>query len=246
MLVHVSNVVVNGKGRRYRQNWQCRHIPLDELDFMFCERAQQAILEVHQHQPRQETRYSLLRGDSRQMINEMDLVDGAIFSPPYPNSFDYTDVYNLELWILGYLSGVPDNRTLRESTLSSHVQIKRRFSPTPVESATLTHTITKLVRARDDLWSPWIPEMIGAYFNDMKTVLERLIKKLEPEGEAWAVVGDSRYAGITVATAEILAELAPFIGYNVVDIESFRSMRSSAQQGGRNELSESLIVFRKT
>ena len=29
--------------------------------------------------------------------------DLAVFSPPYPNSFDYTDVYNVELWAMGYL-----------------------------------------------------------------------------------------------------------------------------------------------
>jgi len=42
-------------------------------------------------------------GDGVAVTLAADPVDAAIFSPPYPNSFDYTDVYNLELWVLGYL-----------------------------------------------------------------------------------------------------------------------------------------------
>jgi hypothetical protein len=60
------------------------------------------------------------------------------------------------------------------------------------------------------------------------------------------VVGDSQYAGVQIPTAEILAELAAKRGMTVVKIEEFRSMRSSAQQGGQHKLSESLVVLRKS
>ncbi|QRJ65623.1 hypothetical protein IWH25_03485 [Azospira restricta] len=245
MLVAASNVVINGKGRRYRRNWATRSFSPEELDTLFCERSQKAILEIHAHRFRKEQRYTLIRGDSRQMVAKIGKIDGAIFSPPYPNSFDYTDVYNIELWMLGYLSGAPDNRSLRESTLCSHVQIKRKFPPAPNGSNRLTEALERLAEARTDLWSPWIPEMVGAYFCDMKTVLEGLRSQLAPEGETWAVVGDSQYAGIPVPTADILADLAPAMGYEVITMESFRSMRTSAQQGGQEELDETLIVMRK-
>jgi hypothetical protein len=245
MLIHVSNVVVNGKGRRYRRSWDSRFVTTQEFDSLFCERSQQAIVEVHTHRYRKEQRYTLVRGDSRQATIEIGPIDGAIFSPPYPNSFDYTDVYNIELWMLGYLSGAPDNRVLRESTLCSHVQIKRDYPPSPRGSKRLIQALKQLDNARGDLWNRWIPEMVGGYFHDMKLVLEGLHVQLTPEGEVWAVVGDSQYAGILVPTAEILADLAPAMGYEVVNIESFRSMRASAQQGGQQELDETLIVLRK-
>lgn len=245
MLVNVSNVVINGKGRRYRRNWVSRFISSHEFDTLFCERSQKAILEVHTHRLRKEQRYTLIRGDCRKATAEIGQIDGAIFSPPYPNSFDYTDVYNVELWVLGYLSGAPDNRVLRESTLCSHVQIKRAYPLAPKGSKQLALALKRLESARNDLWSPWIPEMVGGYFHDMKLVLEGLYSQLASEGEAWAVVGDSQYAGVPVPTAEILAELAPTMGYKVVNIEAFRSMRASAQQGGQEELDETLIVLRK-
>lgn len=245
MLAHVSNVVINGKGRRYRRDWDSRSVSPLEIDSFFCERSQKAIVEIHTHRFRKVQKYKLIRGDSRLAVAKIGPIDGAIFSPPYPNSFDYTDVYNIELWMLGYLTAASDNRALRESTLCSHVQIKREFPLAPKGSARLTRALRQLNKVRGDLWSPWIPEMVGGYFHDMKLVLEGLHAQLEPEGEAWAVVGDSQYAGILVPTANILAELAPAMGYGVVNIESFRSMRASAQQGGQEKLDETLIVLRK-
>jgi hypothetical protein len=57
------------------------------------------------------------------------------------------------------------------------------------------------------------------------------------------VVGDSCYAGVTVPVAEILVELAEAIGCNLVYTDAFRSMRTSAQQGGQLKLPETLIVL---
>ncbi|MEW3673849.1 hypothetical protein QOZ77_32065, partial [Pseudomonas aeruginosa] len=87
------------------------------------------------------------------------MADLAVFSPPYPNSFDYTDVYNVELWVLGYLNDSADNRSLRQSTLASHVQIQRNYAPRPLGSATLDDVSKKLHASRELLWSRWIPNM---------------------------------------------------------------------------------------
>ena len=115
-LVDVSNVVVSGKGRRYRRNWQKRHLDRGSVDSIFRARAAKAIADVHRFADRPRVRTSVLCGDAR----EVTLPCGhsvAVFSPPYPNSFDYTDVYNLELWMLGYLKDANDNRKLRQATL---------------------------------------------------------------------------------------------------------------------------------
>ena len=42
---------------------------------------------------------------------------------------------------------------------------------------------------------------------------------------------------------DALNELAEAAGYRTMSVESFRSMRSSAQQGGEHELAESLVVL---
>lgn len=59
------------------------------------------------------------------------------------------------------------------------------------------------------------------------------------------VVGDSRYHGVQIPVADILIELAQHLGFEKVADEPFRSMRASPQQGGRQELIESLITLRR-
>jgi hypothetical protein len=50
------------------------------------------------------------------------------------------------------------------------------------------------------------------------------------------VIGDSQYAGIAIPAAEIIGALAERDGLVLRGYEPFRSMRLSAQQGGRPEL----------
>lgn len=245
-LVEVSNVLISGKGRRYRQNWQSRRQTSEIVDQQFLERTQRALYEIARYSSRPVTSYTLIRGDCRETISRSPKVDLAVFSPPYPNSFDYTDVYNVELWMLGYLRDSASNRTLRQSTLASHVQIQRAFEPRPSGSKALDSVSGQLHEIQSTLWSRWIPNMVDGYFADMTKVMRALGSCLNSNGEAWAVVGDSLYANVHIPVAEILSELAPACGFETIRVEAFRSMRSSAQQGGREELAESLVVFRKT
>jgi hypothetical protein len=125
--VKLSNVVISGKGRRYRSGWQDRHDTVDSVDRAFRDTVERAIQDISRFGSRAEPGYSLLRGDSRQLIGQLPPAEFALFSPPYPNSFDYTDIYNVELWLLGYLTSKQDNAALRRATLRSHVQIKRSY-----------------------------------------------------------------------------------------------------------------------
>lgn len=173
VLVELSNVVISGKGRRYRRNWQERQVPENAAHSLFSTRCTNAIAEVHQYRSRPRARSTVMNGDSRS-VRPRGKHSLAIFSPPYPNSFDYTDVYNVELWMLGYLAGSADNTELRRTTMSSHVQIYRDFSEPPEGSRKLDRTLRALERSRESLWSRWIPEMVGAYFSDMLRVLKRV------------------------------------------------------------------------
>ena len=59
------------------------------------------------------------------------------------------------------------------------------------------------------------------------------------------VVGDSRYGGVFVPTGQILGDLARAAGWSVKETKPFRSMRSSAQHGGKSELAETLLVLQR-
>jgi hypothetical protein len=243
ILVVVSNVTVNGKGRRYRGGWQKRTCTAGVVNEAFRQTFQAVMTDLQHFGSRACTDYRLIRGDCRDCISTADRVDLAIFSPPYPNSFDYTDIYNLELWMLGYLRTRKQNSTLRNQTLRSHVQIKRGFETLRDVSPKLDRAYDALVASRKQLWNRHIPEMVSSYFCDMASILAEIHSKLRQRGRIFMAVGSSKYEGVLVDVPAILIEIAIASGLQVVDSSAIRSMRASAQQGGRKELSESLIVL---
>lgn len=242
-VVCASNALVSGKGRRYRRGWDVRRTTPETLDAAFRNVMGMALFDIRRFSERRCRTYTLLRGDARKQVAETPHIDVAVFSPPYPNSFDYTDVYNMELWMGGYLSTRQDNRDLREQTLRSHVQIRRSFETDKTGSSLLNECYGRLCEARSKLWNKDLPEMVPAYFSDMRSVMKGLHEKLVSGGRMYVVVGDSRYANVDVPVAQILAEEAKALGMKIVSAKPMRSMRASPQQGGREELAESLLVF---
>jgi hypothetical protein len=245
LIVGFSNAVVSGKGRRYRESWQRRRVDPKCVIPTFSNAVAAAIVEVTACARRPVRTATVIQGDSRALFAGVGPVDQIVCSPPYPNSFDYTDVYNMELWMLGYLESSQGNASLRRSTLSSHVQISREFDAAP-RTLTLDKALRALNRVTDDLWDARIPAMVGAYFSDLQKLLQVSAQLLPPKGQAWFVVGDSQYANVQVQVAKVLTELAPAAGLRVERIAPFRSMRVSPQQSGRHMLSEDLVVFSRT
>src|SRR5579862_7806851 len=121
IMVPASNVVISGKGRRYRKGWKNHRVPGSKVDELFQRRVLEAIYDLRLYEARACRDYEVLRGDCRKILGSVEMADVAVFSPPYPNSFDYTDVYNVELWTLKYLDSAQANRRLRNATIRSHV-----------------------------------------------------------------------------------------------------------------------------
>jgi DNA modification methylase len=241
--VAASNVVISGKGRRYKLGWETKQARPEQIVPSFDDAFVQAVYDIQRYKNREFLGYQLLRGDARQLTPTVGEFDVAIFSPPYPNSFDYTDVYNVELWVCGYLTNGNDNRQLRLRTLRSHVQIKRDYAAGSIASPTLEVVQRDLYSVKDQLWNVNIPGMVSAYFADMQEILRRLRTSLVQGGRAYLVVGDSRYEGVQIPVADILSEIAADIGFRKLGVEPFRSMRASPQQGGKPGLLETLLTL---
>ena len=243
--VAASNTVVSGKGRRYRRHWQAREQGAGAVAGHFEAGVARALDDLARFAERPCRGYRVMRADAREAAARVGPHEVAVFSPPYPNSFDYTDVYNVELWSAGYLASKAASDRLRRSTLRSHVQISRPFDEPAVPSERARATTARLAAVRARLWSPHLPEMVSAYACDLARVLRGLAQGLRPGGRAYMVIGDSRYAGVDVPAAEILTEVAAASGYQITACEPARWMRASPQQGGRPELAETLIVARR-
>ena len=244
ILVECSNVIVNGKGRRYRRNWQSRRTSRHDVVQGFVGAVEKAVEDLTKFGGRC-SKHHVYTDDARSRLSSMPSTDLAVFSPPYPNSFDYTDVYNLELWMLGYFQTAADNTNHRVRTLRSHVQIKWPSKESVPATPKLVAVKDALDQRRRELWNPNIPEMVVGYFADLEEVLRSLKKIIREGGFAVAVVGDSQYGGVKIDTAGILAEIGERCGYAIEEVREIRSMRSSAQHGGEFDLAESAIRLRR-
>lgn len=245
VLVANSNVVINGKGRRYRSRWEERQKQSQDLISSLDDAVDMAVADLTMYSGVPKGQHRVLQGDTRTVLSKVENADVAIFSPPYPNSFDYTDVYNLELWMLGYLNSSPDNMTLRKRTLRSHVQTKWQNTPRVAQSPKLDIAVRQLVKRRDELWNPNIPEMVAFYFDDLYKVFEELRRILAVGHHAIVAIGDSQYAGILIDVAAILVECVKPLGFRLTKRGAIRSMRNSSQHGGSFKLSEHCLVFER-
>jgi hypothetical protein len=243
VLRNVSNVVVNGKGRKYRRGWERRPVSASNVVDQMRAACTDGYSDIVRFSGRLRGDVTVYRGDARKRVLELGKADCAIFSPPYPNSFDYTDIYNLELWMLGYLRSNQDNRDLRLATMHSHVQLHRSVREPNGYSSTFDATLDAIDASRLQLWHRGIPDMLRSYFADMEGIVADLSNRIRPGGLITVIVGGSSYANVGVDAPRIIAELGQDMGLDLVRHSPLRAMRLSAQQGGQFGLSEDAVVF---
>ncbi|MFN8484672.1 MAG: hypothetical protein U0768_16680 [Anaerolineae bacterium] len=191
---------------------------------------------------------SIRQGDARRLAGVTDKsVDMIVYSPPYLNSFDYAEVYKLEMWLLDFVQTASEFRQVRGSSLRSHVSAP--ISPTGYLNYP---PLTALIEAIDqaNLWNPRIPAMIEAYFDDMYLALAEQARVLKPGAYLVCVVANSAYGGVPIPTDALLARIGQRLGLVTDGIYVARRMNTSAQQlarwgGSRTYLRESAVVMQK-
>lgn len=171
-------------------------------------------------------------------------IDLCLFSPPYANCFDYTEVYKLELWFGDFIKEYKDLKILRDRTLSSH--LNKSFLSNSVPNELKTH-LKKI--DINKLWSKKIHEMLISYFSEMRFLLENIHQILNKNGNCVIVVGNSAYSNIVIPTDLILEKMAKNIGYSNTKIVVARKLGTSSQQLKKVDrpelLRESLVVIKR-
>lgn len=248
-LVDISNVFRNGKCLSYKRNWSNNGISrrgVHKKFIGFCrDIILKDVLQITTNNNGIDNSGFCKEGDSRKLVNELEdrSIDLVITSPPYLNSRDYTDIYRLELWILGYLKTYKDERKLRKSTLRSHVQIAWHKEET-LKIKQLEKVIKEIEKHREEFWNNSIPEMIKGYFVDMNIILKSLYKKMKINSKAYINVGNSSYFNSIIETDTIIAEIAEMNQFQVDEIRVARYLKSSGQQDSK-KIRESVIVLTK-
>ncbi|MCU0660384.1 MAG: site-specific DNA-methyltransferase [Candidatus Pacebacteria bacterium] len=176
-------------------------------------------------------------------------IKGVIFSPPYANCFDYTEIYKVELWMGSFVSEYSDLKILRKKGIRSHLNGYEIESKLAVESVPELGALVNKLSSKK-LWDKRIPKMVEAYFNDMFRSMTEIYNGLKKGGFCVIIVSNSAYGGVIVPTDLLLAKFAKHLGFNVSSIEVARNIITSSQQYKETEkyrgyLRESIIYLEK-
>ncbi len=186
--------------------------------------------------------------------------DLSLFSPPYLNCIDYSEIYKLELWLMEHVVSAESFRSTRRGTLRSHPSV--RFSQT-AHFPKGGSRATDLAEGLED----WLTTearrkadgvVVRQYFEDMFKVFQEQFRLLRAGGLLVCVVANSTFSRrekgeaesgwqelwrLPVLTDVLLAHFAIEIGFSDVEVVSARDLRPKNVKGGSAR--EALVVARK-
>lgn len=180
-------------------------------------------------------------------VIEDEMYDLALYSPPYLNNFDYSEIYKLELWLLGYVSSVEDWRKLRRSTLRSHPSVKfdnRAIFDRLPSMADLHTNLKKMCKAKRLVGDRnEVTKVIVGYFEDMYLAFCEQWRVLRPGGYLVYIVANSRHRYLPIATDVILGEIASLVGFEPLELRILKQRNGRTRQ--KAYLRESAVIMQK-
>lgn len=237
------NAKKDGKCLRYKSNWEQTDFSRDSF-LNSLEGITDKILEdIDTHI---DVKPKTINGDSRRLLSKLDSKFSlCVTSPPYLNTFDYTDIYRPELFLGEFVNSSDDLYKLRLKTLRSHIQANWK-KPVEDQFGSLYKDVFDKISAKpESLMHKNIPSMITAYFEDMKNVLATLKTKAKPGASVWLIVSTSAYANEHVPVDLILADIGDRVGWKLKDIGVLREIqkRKTKHSPDIDTLRESVIIF---
>ena len=178
-------------------------------------------------------------------------IDAAIFSPPYPNNIDYTEVYKLENWLLGLINSQQQFSAQRRASLRSHGSLRwadEYAYRNATEAALLDELIQPLLDAiPQDRYRGARTQLVRGYVDDMRLVFEHTRRSLKAGGLMACIVGNSLHGRadmqLLIASDLLLARVAEIVGFEVINIEAARI--PSRRRTDSSHLRESVIFARR-
>lgn len=223
------NATKDGKCLRYKRGWQELSLDLTDFQAAFEARAEIVASDLKEG-PHPDAKAEILQGDIRKERSPKRF-RLCITSPPYLNSFDYTDVYRPELFLGRFVTTMAQLRKLRLSTIRSHVQANWPRAEQHSYGNRYTQSLRLVSERVQRLWDRRIPEMIKAYFEDMDIVLRSLRSRAESKASMWIVISTSAYAGVEIPVDLIIADIARQCGWYLREVRVLRYLdRVSGQQ----------------
>lgn len=192
-------------------------------------------------------RTGVVHADARQWRPARESCDAVVFSPPYPNRYDYSAIYQLELALGGFISDAADLRRVRKQLLRSHLEAPPR-NEYHVDLPALDEFLAAVNGSRvTGDQSGRVLRMVAGFFEDMADVLRLVAEALRPGASAAVVVATQTYLGQHLPTDLLLAELGQDAGLEVRALWVLRHKGVASQQRGRTIAAsrETVLVMRK-
>jgi SAM-dependent methyltransferase len=191
-------------------------------------------------------------GDARQVSSlatgrDFDLI---LFSPPYPNNIDYTEIYKTEAWVLGCYESEAEMKAQRQRTVRSHpsVRFSQAFSYMKSGLASDVQTLIDPIVSSvpiGDRYHEGRKEVITGYADDMLRVLIESRRVIRPNGRLVFVVGNSLHGSgdskYVIAADVIMGRLAELCGWRVSEVKVARMLKR--RTGESVFLRESLVIL---
>lgn len=240
------NAKRDGKCLRYRTNWLQNGFNKETFLESLTANIEQIKSDISSHPIK--SKPTIINGDCREILNSANLLDNfklCITSPPYLNTFDYTDIYRPELFLGKFVKTKNELHSLRLKTVRSHIQAKWK-SPILSDFGMLYEkTINHVNQNKENLMSQNIPLMIQAYFEDMYNILSMLKSKADDSAQVWFVVSNSAYADMEIPVDLIIADIGSKVGWYLKEIGVLRYLRrrKTRHSPNINELRESVVIF---
>ena len=248
-IMECCNAKRDGKCLRYKKSWNTMGYSSIELRKSFVSHVNKMFDDLVS-KPLTNAIVKIINKDSRMALKDMsdNFIDIITFSPPYLNSFDYSDVYRPELYLGQYIKDNNELRQLRAQTLRSHVQYA--WNEKSVSSSQwVADTVSKIQKNSILLWNKNIPAMINNYFVDMEDVFRECYRVAKSGAIMWFIISTSAYAGVEIPVDLILADIATKCGWNLEGVNALRNLRTSSQcidsTIRKVRLRESMIACRK-
>lgn len=239
------NAKRDGKCFRYRNGWENNGFN-EETFLKSLERNLNIVYEDVEKKKILE-KVEIFNGDSRRVLNSKKVGNFklCVTSPPYLNTFDYTDIYRPELFLGKFVTNAEELYNLRLKTVRSHIQAKWK-QPSSMDFGLLYENAIKHVNENvENLMHKNIPLMIQAYFEDMQKILTILKSKADKDAQLWFVVSNSAYAGMEIPVDLIIGEIGTKVGWYLKEIGVLRyiTKRKTKHSPEIKELRESVIIF---
>src|SRR2546425_846464 len=197
-------------------------------------------------------RATVHQADSRNIFNLLrpNSIDAVVTSPPYPNEKDYTRTTRLESVLLGFIRNKQELRALKQDLLRSNtrgVYKSDRDDLLVADHGEIQGIADAIEKRRIELGKTSGFERLYArvtrlYFGGMVKHLRDLRPILRPGAQLAYVVGDqASYLRVMIRTGKLLADIADSLGYEVVDIDLFRTRLATAT---KEQLREEVVLLR--